>query len=103
MTQTLTGITSVIKSDHMVNLIQELDGKLPDDRDKMLAALQWYLDLPDSDQLLFRVGRRTGIMNSVEDFYDSDLLETVNRICDQYDILPDNIDDIIRKLMNKFR
>ena len=103
LTQTLTGITSVIKSDHMVNLIQELDGKLPDDRDKMLAALQWYLNLQDNDQLLFRVGRRTGIMNSIEDFYDSDLLESVNRICDQYDISPDNIDDVIRKLMNKFR
>jgi hypothetical protein len=101
-TQSLNGITSVIRSDHMVNLIPELDGKLPQDKENMLAALTWYLDLPEKEQLLFRVGRRTGVMNGVRDFYDSDLRATVEQLCAQNDISADNIDEVIRKLMNRF-
>ena len=102
-TQALDGITSVIKSDHMVNLIQELDGKLPEDKEKMLAALNWYLDLPENEQLLFRVGRRTNVMNSIRDFSNSSLREKVTQICEQNDINPSNVDTLIRKLMNQFR
>ena len=102
-TQNLNGITSVIKSDHMVNLIQELDGKLPEDKEKMLGALNWYLDLPEADKLLFRVGRRTGYINSIDDFYNNDIKEAVTRICAQNDINPGNIEDVIRKLINRFR
>ncbi len=102
-TQNLNGITSVIKSDHMVNLIQELDGKLPEDKEKMLGALNWYLDLPEADKLLFRVGRRTGYINSIDDFFNNDIKEAVTRICAQNDINPGNIEDVIRKLINRFR
>ncbi|NMA25063.1 MAG: radical SAM protein [Clostridiales bacterium] len=98
----LEGVQSVVKSDHMLNLITEVDGKLPEDRDKMLAALDWFLELPEEDKLLFRVGRRTGIMSSIADFRNSALYDTVTRICAQNDIRPDNADSIVRKLMNRF-
>ena len=102
-TQNLNGIASVIKSDHMVNLITELDGKLPDDKEKMLSALQWYLDLPEPDKVLFRVGRRTGIINSINDYNDPDLQDSVKRICEQNNINSDNIETTIRHLINRFR
>lgn len=98
----LKGIQSVVRSDHMLNLITEVDGKLPENQVKMLAALDWYLELPEEDKLVFRVGRRTGILNSIADFGDSALRDTVARICAQNDIRPDNADIIIRKLMNRF-
>ena len=98
----LDGITSVIKSDHILNLIPELDGKLPEDKEKMLWALDWYLDLPEEDKLLFRVGRRMGVLNSIDDFYDGELCETVLRLCEKNDIHAGNIDAVIRKLMNRF-
>ena len=98
----LNGISSVIRSDHMVNLMTELDGRLPEDKDKMLAALNWYLDLPAEDKLLFRVGRRMGIMNSIKDFGNIGQRATVTRICAQNDIHAGNIDSVIKKLMNRF-
>lgn len=98
----LRGISSVIKSDHILNLISEVDGKLPDDKEKMLTALNWYLALPEVDKILFRVGRRTGIMNSVEDFNNSGLQERVTQICEQNDIHSGNVDVIVKKLMNQF-
>ncbi len=98
----LDGITSVIKSDHILNLIPELDGKLPADKEKMLAALDWYLDLPEEDKLLYRVGRRTGILNGAEDFADIGLRERVAQICGQNGIHAGNIDGITEKLMNRF-
>jgi radical SAM superfamily enzyme YgiQ (UPF0313 family) len=98
----LDGITSVIRSDHILNLIPELDGKLPEDKEKMLSALSWYLDLPEEDKLLYRVGRRTGIMNGIGDFNDSELQERVAQICEQNGIHAGNIDGIAEKLMNRF-
>ncbi len=98
----LKGITSAVRSDHMLNLITEVDGKLPEDKEQMLAALDWYLDLPEQDKLLFRVGRRTGIIYSIADFRDSGTRDTIARICEKNDINPGNIDNVIKKLMNRF-
>lgn len=98
----LDGISSVIKSDHILNLIPELDGKLPEDKEAMLSALNWYLDLPEPDKILYRVGRRTGFMNGREDFDNSRLRKTVAQICVQNEINSDTIDDIVEQLISRF-
>jgi radical SAM superfamily enzyme YgiQ (UPF0313 family) len=100
--EALDGIDSVIRSDHILNLIPEVDGKLPEDKGKMLSALRWYLDLPEDDKLIYRVGRRTGIMNGIGDFASGDLREAVSRFCAQHAINPDNADRMVTKLMNRF-
>ncbi len=65
--QTLDGITSTVTSDHIMNLLEEVSGRLPDDKDKMLAVIQSYQDLPESDRLIFRAGRRGGAYRSIHD------------------------------------
>lgn len=98
----LDGISSVIKSDHILNLIPEVDGRLPEDKGAMIAALHWYLALPEKDKILFRIGRRTGLMNRIEDFSNDDLREAVTRICEQNNIHSGNLDNIIESLINQF-
>jgi hypothetical protein len=98
----LKSIRSVVKSDHMLNLITEVDGKLPEDTEKILSALRWYLALPEKDKLLFKVGRRTGFMNSIVDFGSDSLRDSVARLCQQNDIHTGNVDSVIKKLMNRF-
>lgn len=98
----LHGINSVIRSDHILNLISELDGKLPEDKEKMLSALQWYLALGEKDKILFRIGRRTGLMNSIIDFNNHHLKAKAAQICEQNKIHSGNIDDIVGELMNRF-
>jgi hypothetical protein len=63
----LEGITSTVTSDHIMNLLEEVAGRLPEDKPKMLAAVEAYQRLPDADRLIYRVGRRGGAFRSVRD------------------------------------
>jgi hypothetical protein len=65
--ETLGGITSTVTSDHIMNLLEEVTGKLPEDKEKMLAVIETYQSLPASERLIYRVGRRGGAYRSVED------------------------------------
>lgn len=65
--QTLDGITSTVTSDHIMNLLEEVSGKLPDDKEKMLAVVQAYQNLSESDRLIYRAGRRGGAYRSTDD------------------------------------
>jgi len=58
---------SYFVSDHITNLLQELEGKLPDDKDKMLAAISRFQSLSPEERHNFRVGRRVGIYNELDD------------------------------------
>ena len=42
--ENLEGITSVLKSDHILNLLQELEGKFPEDKGRMIDLLQSFLE-----------------------------------------------------------
>jgi len=57
-------------SDHITNLLQEIEGKLPDDKDKMLAAIAHFQSLAPEERHNFRVGRRTGIYSQLDDMKD---------------------------------
>jgi histone acetyltransferase (RNA polymerase elongator complex component) len=63
----LEGITSTVTSDHIMNLLEEVGGKLPEDKPKMLAVIQAYQELPDAERLVYRVGRRGGAFRSTRD------------------------------------
>ena len=65
--QTLDGITSMVTSDHIMNLLEEVSGKLPEDKEKMLDVIKRYQELPDSERLIYRVGRRGGAYRSTDD------------------------------------
>jgi hypothetical protein len=65
--KTLEGITSTVTSDHIMNLLEEVTGKLPEDKEKMLAVIQSYQDLPETDRLIYRAGRRGGVYRSTDD------------------------------------
>jgi len=54
-------------SDHITNLLQEIEGKLPDDKDKMLAVISRFQSLSPEERHNFRVGRRVGIYNELDD------------------------------------
>jgi hypothetical protein len=57
-------------SDHITNLLQEIEGKLPDDKDKMLAVIALFQSLSPDERHNFRVGRRTGIYGQLDDMKD---------------------------------
>jgi hypothetical protein len=65
----LDGITSTLTSDHIMNLFEDLTGKFPEDKEKMLEVVRRYQGLSDSDRLVYRVGRRGGAYRSTEDLH----------------------------------
>jgi radical SAM superfamily enzyme YgiQ (UPF0313 family) len=64
---TLNGITSTVTSDHIMNLLEEVSGKFPGDKEKMLDVIKEYQKLPKEDRLIYRVGRRGGTYRSTND------------------------------------
>ena len=63
----LEGITSTVTSDHIMNLLEEVSGKLPEDKEKMLAVIGRYQALPDPERSIYRIGRRGGAYRSTDD------------------------------------
>jgi hypothetical protein len=68
--ENLEGITSNIKSDHILNLLEEIDGRLPSDKKKFLETIDRYFSLPDEQRLIFRFGRRSGIYRKLDELSD---------------------------------
>jgi len=52
-------------SDHSLNLLPEIEGFLPDDRERLLAILDEFLALPPRERAEFVLGRRLGIYYSL--------------------------------------
>lgn len=68
--ENLEGITSYVKSDHILNLLEEIDGRLPPDKKKFLDTIDRYFNLTDEQRLVYRFGRRSGIYRSLDDLND---------------------------------
>jgi radical SAM superfamily enzyme YgiQ (UPF0313 family) len=79
----LEGITSTFVSDHILNLLQEVEGKLPEEKEKMLNLIDRYLSLPKGERDNFRLGRRAGIYQSVEDLAKPGLRNQVENALQQ--------------------
>lgn len=98
----LDGIQSMIVSDHILNLFEEVQGRLPEAKPAILAVLDAFLALEPRDQCLFQVGRRLGIFSRVADLERPKRREKVNAFCRQYGIGPENVDEMIDELMKRF-
>jgi len=98
----LEGIQSVVKSDHILNLLPELEGQLPEDKKKMIGVLNWYLNLSLDEQIIYRIGRRTGTMNIMEDLSDPVLRGHVKELIDLHEVTEETVDQVTDMLMNRF-
>ena len=76
----LEGITSTFVSDHILNLLQEVEGKLPEEKERMLKVIDRYLSLPKGEKDNYRLGRRVGLYQSLDDLSKPDLRNQVERV-----------------------
>ena len=67
----LEGIGSFVKSDHILNLLEEVEGKLPEDKERILSVIDRYFALDEEQRLVYRMGRRAGIYRSTDDLSDA--------------------------------
>ena len=80
----LHGIETTVVSDHILNLLEELNGKLPEDKESLLEIIDRYFSLPDDERLVYRIGRRIGTYRGLADLSDEGMYKRVRSIIDQY-------------------
>jgi hypothetical protein len=100
--EALSGITGAIKSDHILNLLPEVDGQLPQDQERLIGIVRAFLDLDPELQFFYRVGRRTGMLTGLADMEDADKLSKVEAICRRHDITPDTVEVVTDEMMRRF-
>ncbi len=71
--------TSNIVSDHINNLMQAVEGKLPQDKEKMLAVISRFQALTPEERTNFIIGRRTGMYGELNDMNDMRRHEVVEQ------------------------
>jgi radical SAM superfamily enzyme YgiQ (UPF0313 family) len=82
--ETLEGITSEVVSDHILNLLEELEGKLPDDQQRMIGSIDRFFALSGEERLVFRLGRRMGIYRYLDDLKDPLTYRQIEAILGKY-------------------
>ncbi|MCX6898543.1 MAG: radical SAM protein [Verrucomicrobia bacterium] len=75
----LDGITSTVQSDHIMNLLEDVAGRLPGDKQRMLEPIDRFLNMEPSDREAFIVGRRMGRYRHVSDYAPSHDVEMARR------------------------
>ncbi len=98
----LEGITSRIVSDHILNLFEEVEGRLPEDKPRMLDALDRFLTLDAEEQMLYQVGRRLGLFSRIDELSLDNRRRRAEQACRQFGITPSNVDETIDELMRQF-
>lgn len=99
----LEGITTTLVSDHILNLLEEVEGTLPGAKQRVLDVIDRYLSLSDDDRLLFQLGRRGGALRSVDDLEHRDVrmrLEEAKRQIEKE--MPGGVAEYIQGLKRQF-
>jgi len=101
----LDGITSTVTSDHIMNLMEDIEGRLPEDKEKMLEAIERYQELPDEDRLVYRVGRRGGAYRSPLDLKrDPSTYQKIQRLIQDVEAKEgrDGVEQFIKELADRY-
>lgn len=96
-------VTSELKSDHVFNLLPEIEGKLPEAKIKCLATINKYRALPHKERLNFRLGRRAGYYEKLDDIYDAYKYQRVDEAISHIGSeSPEEIENVIFRLKERF-
>ncbi len=66
----LEGISSYMASDHILNLLPEVEGRFPEEKGAILDLIDRFLGLPAEERMIYVVGRRFGILGGLDDLDD---------------------------------
>ncbi len=100
--RSLDGITSTVKSDHILNLLEDVNGTLPRDKLKMTGIIEKFLDMDPGKQMIYQIGRRSGIFSSTEDLDNTGKVMQIEQKCRQQGITPGNADEAVSEMTQRF-
>lgn len=70
MIEHLNGIQSNLFSDHSLNLLEEINGRLPEAKPSMLSVIDRFLALPGKEKKNYILGKRWGMYRRLDDMLD---------------------------------
>jgi radical SAM superfamily enzyme YgiQ (UPF0313 family) len=91
-----------LASDHILNLLEELEGRFPDDKKSILSTIKKYFELSPEDRQIFRLGRRSGAFRRLDDLTDNETYSKLKSVVDSYAAKGGNLDEDIIKTMNNY-
>ena len=101
--ENLNGITSTVTSDHIMNLLEEISGTLPDDKEMMLSVADRYLDLEEEERIIYKVGRWGGAYRSIDDLRDPEIRGKIEQVIHQWNLkTPGQLDEIIKEIADQY-
>jgi len=95
-------VTSYLKSDHILNLLMEVEGKMAEDKEKCLDIIDRYLSLPYEERLNFKVGRRSGLYSRLGDLNDSYKHDKIGQAIRHLKTQGSHVEEEILRLKNSF-
>ena len=100
--ENLDGITSVVKSDHILKLLQDLEGTLPQDKERMIEMLRTFLAMDPERQRLYQLGRRIGVFSRLADMESPYRMARAEKAYSQLGNAAEDIDKVTDELMKRF-
>ncbi len=100
--ESLEGIDSYLVSDHILNLLEEVEGQLPADKKQLLSIMKRYLNWPAEKREIFRLGRRTGYFRHLNDLDHRALAQPVEEYYRELQNQNRTVDEQIRQQMLRF-
>ena len=101
--ENLDGIDSYFISDHILNLLEEVEGKLPEDKNRMLNVIDRYLSLPLEEKMMFNLGRRMNLFRRLDDLNHPLRRGTVSEAMKKISPdTPERLDTMIRELRGNY-
>ncbi|MCG6535604.1 MAG: radical SAM protein [Syntrophales bacterium LBB04] len=93
---------TMLFSDHILNLLEELEGKLPEDKPKLLAVLKRYFTLSEQERLIYRLGRRIGALRKLDDLADAETYLKLKSIVDRNAAKGSSLEEDMVRIMNSY-
>jgi hypothetical protein len=100
--KTVGDIACELRSDHILNLFQDLEGSLAKDRGALIAMVERFLALEPDEQRLYRIGRRRGVFAGVDDMEVPFLRGRAEHDCERLGVTADNIDALVDAMTKRF-
>ncbi|MGB5926129.1 MAG: radical SAM protein [Dehalococcoidia bacterium] len=95
-------VTGYLKSDHILNLLMEVEGKMAEDKEKCLSIIDKYLSLPEEERLNFKVGRRAGLYDRLGNLNDSYKHDKIEQAIRHLKTQGSDVEEEILRLKNSF-
>ena len=94
--------TGQLVSDHILNLLEEVEGRLPDDMEKAIGVVNNYINLPPDERIHFSLGRRLGFYRYLRDTTNPILYYQVEEIKTGLKNRGKDVDEFITECMSNY-